>query len=399
MLKFIEADRKAKRLETELQNQFILDRDTIRALEKERDDFQLNVSEQRKHVLELQNAQTVLKRKLNANEDKYLDDVLTLEAKLNKNENVVIKMSQSVQALFMLVPKPLSFYDTKLKHGLGSKVHVNVFDTEEILEDTTKSQIKIKNKLKDPIAIEKKQIYFRFIDYKKLNALYKTFVPQVELSAEPKYFSSVSMTSETPSNASTSSSPPTTTPRSKCENIKLEYQQLFDSIKKTWTQSQKEINELIENVNQKTYAYGDVRAKNQDLLITISELKAKLKMQKKIIDSGCSKHMTGDLKLLKIFVKKFMGTIHYGNDHFAAITGYGDYVHGNITTCHVYYVEGLRHNLFSVGQLWDGDLEVAFRSKTCYVRNLEGDDLLTGGRGSNLDTFSISNMQLLFSFA
>ncbi|GKD27921.1 hypothetical protein Tco_1234135, partial [Tanacetum coccineum] len=116
---FIEADRKAKHLETELQNQFILDRDKIRALEKERDDLQLNVSEQRKHVLELQNAQTVLKRKLNANEDKYLDDVLTLEAKLKKNENVVIKMSQSVQALFMLGPKPLSFYDTKLKHGLG----------------------------------------------------------------------------------------------------------------------------------------------------------------------------------------------------------------------------------------------------------------------------------------
>ncbi|GKE67398.1 hypothetical protein Tco_1521559 [Tanacetum coccineum] len=55
------ADRKAKHLETELQNQFIQDRDKIRALEKERDDLQLNVSEQRKYVLKLQNAQTVLK--------------------------------------------------------------------------------------------------------------------------------------------------------------------------------------------------------------------------------------------------------------------------------------------------------------------------------------------------
>ncbi|GKB69302.1 integrase, catalytic region, zinc finger, CCHC-type containing protein [Tanacetum coccineum] len=88
---FIEDDRKAKRLETELQNQFILDRDKVRALEKERDDLQLNVSEQRKHVLELQNAQAVLKRKLNANEDKYLDDVLNLEAKLKKNKNVSVE--------------------------------------------------------------------------------------------------------------------------------------------------------------------------------------------------------------------------------------------------------------------------------------------------------------------
>ncbi|GJT91703.1 hypothetical protein Tco_1080548 [Tanacetum coccineum] len=118
-LKFIEADRQAKRLATELQNQFILDRDKIRALEKERDDLQLNVSKQRKQVLELQTAQTSFKHKMNANEDKYLDDVLNLEAKLKKNENVVIKMSNSVQALFMLGPKPLSVYDPQLKHGLG----------------------------------------------------------------------------------------------------------------------------------------------------------------------------------------------------------------------------------------------------------------------------------------
>ncbi|GKD19519.1 hypothetical protein Tco_1208677 [Tanacetum coccineum] len=52
----------------------------------------------------------------------------------------------------------------------------------------------------------------------------------------------------------------------------------------------------------------------------------------------------------------------------------------------------LGHNLFSVGQFCDGDLEVAFRSNTCYVRNLEGDDLLTGGRDSNLYTISISDM-------
>ncbi|GJV23174.1 hypothetical protein Tco_1375869, partial [Tanacetum coccineum] len=65
------------------------------------------------------------------------------------------------------------------------------------------------------------------------------------------------------------------------ENIKLEYQKLFDSIKKTRTQTQGEIYELINNVNQKTYAYADVRAHNQDLLITIFELKAKLKTAEK----------------------------------------------------------------------------------------------------------------------
>ncbi|GJS13150.1 hypothetical protein Tco_0407622 [Tanacetum coccineum] len=60
------------------------------------------------------------------------------------------------------------------------------------------------------------------------------------------------------------------------ENIKLEYQKIFNSIKATRTQHQKEVDELIDHVNQKTYAYAHVRAKNQDLLITISKIKNKL---------------------------------------------------------------------------------------------------------------------------
>ncbi|GJU58264.1 hypothetical protein Tco_1236030 [Tanacetum coccineum] len=339
------------------------------------------------------------------------------------------------------------------------------------------------------------------------------------------------------------------------ENIKLEYQKIFNSIKTTRTQNQKELDELIEHVNQKTYAYADVRAQNQDLLMTKTELKNKLKTVDKgknvntkfdksetsgtllcvessnsirrpkskdnkskdrvlkntndkrpfahvrkmssstvnavndgsnivcvscgkdvfllshekcvaryalsrdskvkralfttsiaaksknlratfvvaksrlsvaktptttnkvssvlslspdfsqsrtlsncmknkiatsrkcqtwfenqqcfnwtpkskiaqplscetksstrviqlvlwIVDSGCSKHMTGNLSLLRNFFEKFMGTVRFGNDHIAAIIGYGDYVQRNLTICHIYYVEGLGHNLFSVG--------------------------------------------------
>nr|GEU92995.1 retrovirus-related Pol polyprotein from transposon TNT 1-94 [Tanacetum cinerariifolium] len=59
--------------------------------------------------------------------------------------------------------------------------------------------------------------------------------------------------------------------------------------------------------------------------------------------------------------------------------------------CHIYYVEGHGYDLFSVGQFCDGDLEVAFRSNTCYVRNLEGEDLLTDSCNSKLYTIFISN--------
>nr|GEW08967.1 integrase, catalytic region, zinc finger, CCHC-type, peptidase aspartic, catalytic [Tanacetum cinerariifolium] len=68
-----------------------------------------------------------------------------------------------------------------------------------------------------------------------------------------------------------------------------------------------------------------------------------------IVDSGCTTHMTGNLKLLRNFVEKFLGTVRFGNDQFAPIMGYGYLIQGNITINRVYYVEGLNHNLFSVG--------------------------------------------------
>ncbi|GJR04108.1 retrovirus-related pol polyprotein from transposon TNT 1-94 [Tanacetum coccineum] len=310
------------------------------------------------------------------------------------------------------------------------------------------------------------------------------------------------------------------------ENIKLEYQKFFNSIKETCTQHQKELDELIEHVNQKTYAYADVRAQNQDLLMTIFELKNKLKTIDKeknvntkfdkfetwgtllcvtplpkniavkakkvsntkvnpdrskpvtshsipkneqskktkcecnrvessnsvrrpkskdnkskdrvlkntndkrpsihvrkmsssvsidsnkreqciqidskveralftapiatksnnlrattvvaksrlsvaktstatnkviqlvlwIVDSGCSKHMTGNMSLLRNFIEKFMGTVHFGNDHFTTITGYGDYVQGNLTICHLWHRRHSHLNFGTINQFTSKDL-------------------------------------------
>ncbi|GKC80552.1 hypothetical protein Tco_1131326 [Tanacetum coccineum] len=138
---------------------------------------------------------------MSENEDKYHDTVLDLEAKAKKNVDVMLKIGNSLQGMFMLGPKPVSYYDSQLKHGLG--------DTEDILDDATTSQIKMKNKMKDPIAIEKKQNICT-IDYKKLNALYEDFVPQRKLSAKQKYFPSSFISSD--SNASSSYSSSVTNP-------------------------------------------------------------------------------------------------------------------------------------------------------------------------------------------
>ncbi|GJR23680.1 retrovirus-related pol polyprotein from transposon TNT 1-94 [Tanacetum coccineum] len=102
--------------------------------------------------------------------------------------------------------------------------------------------------------------------------------------------------------------------------------------------------------------------------------------------------MTRNCSRLKNFVKKFIGTVRFENDHFDAIVGYGDYVIGDSVISMVYYVEGLRQNLFLVGQFYDSDLEVAFRKHSCYVRNEYGVELLKGFCGSNLYTISVKDM-------
>ncbi|GJV19135.1 hypothetical protein Tco_1368155 [Tanacetum coccineum] len=66
-----------------------------------------------------------------------------------------------------------------------------------------------------------------------------------------------------------------------------------------------------------------------------------------------------------------LSSIKFGNDHVEKILGCDDYQIGNVTISKVYYVEGLGHNLFPVGQFCDSNLEVAFRQHTYFIHNLE----------------------------
>nr|GEV76078.1 hypothetical protein [Tanacetum cinerariifolium] len=106
----------------------------------------------------------------------------------------------------------------------------------------------------------------------------------------------------------------------------------------------------------------------------------------------CSKHMTGNRSRLNNFVKKFIGIVRFRNDHFGAIMGYEDYVIIDSVIFRVYYMEGLGHNLFSVGQFCDSDLEVTFRKHSCYVRDTDGVELIKDSRGSNMYTISVEDI-------
>ncbi|GJY11460.1 hypothetical protein Tco_0379645 [Tanacetum coccineum] len=74
--------------------------------------------------------------------------------------------------------------------------------------------------------------------------------------------------------------------------------------------------------------------------------------------------MTGDRSQLKNFMKKFIGIVRFGNDHFGAIMGYRDYVIGDSVIS--------RHS--------------------CYVHNTDGVELIKDSRGSNLYTISVKDI-------
>nr|GEV15112.1 integrase, catalytic region, zinc finger, CCHC-type, peptidase aspartic, catalytic [Tanacetum cinerariifolium] len=151
----------------------------------------------------------------------------------------------------------------------------------------------------------------------------------------------------------------------------------IDNLKQTLSEHLKEKESLMQTVILFKNDFQKEESRNIDREIAlekqIKELNCKISQIQVnqivlwYLDSGYSKHMTGDRSQLTNFI-------------------------GNVTISRVYYVEGLGHNLFSIRQFYDSNLEVAFRQHTCHVYNLDGVDLLTGSRGNNLYTLSLGDM-------
>ncbi|GKB34194.1 hypothetical protein Tco_0879136 [Tanacetum coccineum] len=152
----------------------------------------------------LQKTQTIFKQTQRDKEEKYLNDIIQLQDKIKDLENVVCKMGRSTDTLRLLTSEQKAFKDNLHKSGVGyngpfvlsqayAKIpklyraselcdkneQLHVFDSEETLEDAEKSQLKMNEFQKDEKVQELK---IQPIDYKKLNKLYKDFVPQKQLS-------------------------------------------------------------------------------------------------------------------------------------------------------------------------------------------------------------------------
>nr|GEY96986.1 integrase, catalytic region, zinc finger, CCHC-type, peptidase aspartic, catalytic [Tanacetum cinerariifolium] len=171
------------------------------------------------------------------------------------------------------------------------------------------------------------------------------------------------------------------------------YDEYFDSsniMKSSTTNVETSINEeVFHEVSESFQGKSSSSSLNDDVQQSPEEI---VHICLWIIDLGCSKHMTGNRALLPNFVEKFLGTVRFGTNDFAVIAGYGDVVIGSMTIKKVYYVEGLGHNLFNVGQFCDKGLEVAFRKSTCFVRNENYVDLIIGDRSSNLYTIALNEV-------
>ena len=67
-----------------------------------------------------------------------------------------------------------------------------------------------------------------------------------------------------------------------------------------------------------------------------------------ILDSGCSRHMTGDMALLSQFERKAGPLVTFGDDSIGTTLGYGNLEVGNVIIEDVALVDGLKHNLLSI---------------------------------------------------
>nr|GEZ60820.1 hypothetical protein [Tanacetum cinerariifolium] len=167
------------------------------------------------------------------------------------------------------------------------------------------------------------------------------------------------------------------------KHLKQTYKKLYDSIKSSCIRLKEQCDDLIKKVNIKSAENFDLNASLQEKVLVIIDLKDTLRKLKGkavvdeavvqiilwYLDSGYSKHITGDRSQLTNFINKFLGTVKFSNDHVAESMGYGDYHIGKVTISRVYFVEGLGHNLFFVRQFCDSDLEVGISHETSVSRS------------------------------
>nr|GEU48257.1 integrase, catalytic region, zinc finger, CCHC-type, peptidase aspartic, catalytic [Tanacetum cinerariifolium] len=316
---------------------------------------------------------TSLKKDFKQKENKYLKEFLDMQALKEKVEDKLFKQDQSLQIVHMLY-KLKPDYDEQRKETRSKADRTPDFRALDF-------QI---TQLAEKVSVLQEQNELFRVENVKVKQHYKEVYDSIKIT-HAKYIDQ------------------TTALLTENENLKvqinekLQYVTIDSVTPKVLTPGMYAIDiELITPcLRNNREVHLDYLKHLKESVATLCEIAEEAKAVHIVLlylDSSCSKHMTGDHSRLKNFVKKFTRIVKFGNDQFGAIMGYGDYVIGDSVISRVYYVEGLGHNLFSVGQFCDSDLEVAFRKHSCYVRYTNGVELIKGSRGSNLYTISVEDM-------
>ena len=114
-----------------------------------------------------------------------------------------------------------------------------------------------------------------------------------------------------------------------------------------------------------------------------------------ILDSGCSRHMMGDISLLFDLVAKKKGFVTYSDNNKGAILGKGSVGNPSSTIISdVLLVEGLKHNLISISQLCDKVYKVSFSKDCCLIENSDKDNVFKGLRVNNVYMLDLNEVSL-----
>ena len=127
------------------------------------------------------------------------------------------------------------------------------------------------------------------------------------------------------------------------------------------------------------------------------EVKRK-KSSKWYLDSGCSRHMTGNKDLFTSLKEKDGGNVNFGDNSKGKVVGIGSIGNSSICINDVLYVEGLKHNLLSISQLCDKGFKVCFHALCCEIIYISTNSIaFIGHRHSNvyvIDLHSIASNDL-----
>nr|GEW27797.1 copia protein [Tanacetum cinerariifolium] len=264
---------------------------------------------------------TTLKKDFKQKQNKYLEEFLDMKALKENVEDKLYKQDQSLQTVHMMC-KPKSYYDEQNKVAIGYKNPLYLIRAQQVQPALYNGHEIIKTN--HVSAIVHKTLEIAEFTKKKMNDKMK----------DPEWVKGATATS--------GSKPRSNTKKDRILSAKTD-------LKKVEVHPRNNKSSVKQN-NRVDYSISYKRTVVQIFLW--------------YLDSGCSKHMTGDRSWLKNFMKKFIETVRFGNDHFGAIMGYKDYVIG----------------------------DSVISKHSCYVRDTDGVELIKGSRGSNLYTISVEDI-------